>query len=244
MRLPFMEDGVLTVGCDAAAPLPLHSDINSPHFEGFEVDMMRKIADDLGFKIKYKSAFWSQIMDDLLTGRIDLICSAATITQERKALVDFGEPYLDIQLAMVVASQSAIQSVKQLEGKTVGVRIATSAEELVRTWPGLQSVQTFDFNTDAYLALQRGIVDAVIDDSPIAKAFAQREIGSKIGTLLADTDAQYAMVFRKGNRPLRETINEALRRIRQDGTYDALYQKWFGQPLTDFTQTDSQAANS
>lgn len=189
---------MLTVGCDAAALLPLHSDINSPHYEGFEVDLMSKIAATMGLTVKYKSAFWSLIMDDLLAGRVDVICSAATNTQERKALVDFGKPYLDIQLAIVVAPQITVQSVKQLAGKTVGVRIATCAEELVRKWSGLQSIQTLDFNTDAYQALQQGVVDAVIDDSPIAKAFAQGEVGLKVATLIADTAAQYAMVFRKG----------------------------------------------
>ena len=86
MIQPFLliEPSVLTVGCDAAAPLPLHSDFNSSDFEGFEVDLMQAVSSHLGLPVKYKSALWSEIIEELKQGRLDVLCSAATITEERK----------------------------------------------------------------------------------------------------------------------------------------------------------------
>src|SRR6266498_5358270 len=107
--LSLIEPGIRNIGVDASAPLPLHSDPNLPDFEGFEVDLIKSVAAQLGVSVHYKNALWSKLIDDLLEGRIDMICTAATITEQRKETLDFSRPYLDIKLAIVVRNGSSIK---------------------------------------------------------------------------------------------------------------------------------------
>jgi polar amino acid transport system substrate-binding protein len=75
---------ILSIGVDASAPLPLHSDPRLPAFEGFEVDLMKSVANRLGVQVSYKNALWSELLDYLVEARVDMICTASTITKERK----------------------------------------------------------------------------------------------------------------------------------------------------------------
>jgi polar amino acid transport system substrate-binding protein len=161
--VPTIEPGALMVGVDASAPLPLHSDLGSAGFEGFEVDLLSYISGRLGLRVSYRSALWSEITVELLDRRIDLICTAATVTPERKTRFDFGRPYLDTELAIVVPERSEIRSLEGLQGKALGVRIATVAEDFVREHARAGSFRTYHMNTEAYRALQRGEIEAVIE---------------------------------------------------------------------------------
>jgi polar amino acid transport system substrate-binding protein len=235
--LPLIEPGVFTIGVDASAPLPLHSDPNAPHFDGFEVDLTKAIAARLGLSVKYKGALWSESIGDLRAGKIDMICTAATITEARKMIVDFSRPYLDTQLAIVVREASEVSVLKDLEGQSVGVRVATSAEEFLRAHVNTALIRTFHMNTEAYGALAAGAIDAVIDDAPIAKSFAHARKGLKFAGTIPGTEAQYGMVFKKGNDRLREAVNGALVDIQTDGTYTKFYQKWFGEDASEAAHT-------
>jgi ABC-type amino acid transport substrate-binding protein len=171
-------------------------------------------------------------MDDLRDGRVDMICTAATITEQRKEIVDFSQPYLDIRLAIVVRNGSSIKTLADMRDRIVGVRIATSAEDFLRRHAQAKAISTFDMNTEAYQTLQMGKVDAVIDDSPIAQAFATSTPGLQLAGTIPGTDAQYAMMFRKENDELRGVINDALTTIKADGTYADIHRKWLEAPET------------
>jgi polar amino acid transport system substrate-binding protein len=224
-----VQPGVLTVGVDAAAPLPLHTDPAQPPLTGFDIDLTQQLAQRLGLAVTYRSALWRGIMQELEEGATDLICSAATITEDRKQQLDFSNPYLDISLALVVRQGSEITGVGQLAQKTLGVRVATSAETFIREQVGAATVVTFDLNTEAYQALQSGQVDAVIDDSPIAGYFA-KSLHLRAAEAIAGTEAQYGLLFRKGNTALRQAVNKALAEIRADGTYETIRQAWLDSP--------------
>jgi ABC-type amino acid transport substrate-binding protein len=101
MPFELVEPSILTVGVDASAPGALHSDPSVPGFEGFEVDLMTEVAVRLGLTYRYRGGPWAGLIDELREGRLDAIVTAATITEERKRLVDFREPYLEWCLALV-----------------------------------------------------------------------------------------------------------------------------------------------
>lgn len=223
------EPGVLTVGCDASAPMPLHSeDPESVNFCGFEVDLMNYIASRLGLLLRYRSVLWSEIIDQLREGKLDAICTAATITESRKQIVDFSDSYLEYQLAIITKKESAITNVTDLMEKIISIRIATTAEDFLKKNIKAKQIQSFHMNTDVYESVRSGQADATIDDSPIAQWFVRSIPELKIATLIPDTNSQYAIMFRKGNDNLRRAINEALHQMRADGWYDNFYQKWFG----------------
>jgi ABC-type amino acid transport substrate-binding protein len=220
---------LITVGIDASPPPPFH--MGQPG-EGFEVDLLRAIAARVGFTVTYKSALWSEILTQLLERKLDMICTAATITEDRRATVDFSRPYFEFELAVVVGTNPAIQSVRDLAGHVVGVRRATIAEEFVQRHGEAKSLRVFDMNAHAYGALQSGELDAVVDDEPIAHAFGKLLGELKVIGTIEGTKMQYGMVFAKGNNQLRTAVDRALGQLEQDGTYAALYRKWFGEQRT------------
>jgi ABC-type amino acid transport substrate-binding protein len=197
----------------------------SPEFRGFEVDLLNAVGQRLGLEVRFKSALWDQLLIELATGRIDLICSAATVTEDRAREFDFSDPYLDMELVLVRRGSDKTNT--DLRSATIGVRRATVAESYQRThWPE-NPVRLFDFNTDAYQALQTGEIDLVIDDSPIGMHFAAALAGIEVFRSFPDTAAQYALLLRKGNTTLLREVNAALRQIRSDGTWDLLSRRWF-----------------
>lgn len=228
--------GVLTIGVDESPPPPLNFGTpGSPDFVGFEVDLTRAIAERLGLQVTYVSELWSRILDDLRQGRLDLICTAATVTTERSTIVDFGDPYLDTVLVIVVKSDSRPRSPPGLAGATVGARVATVAEECARARLQGARIRTFDFNTDAYAALAAGEVDAVIDDLPIATYFARSRRGLEIAQVIEGTESHYALMFAQGNDGLRKAMNRALAELRADGTYQRIHGTWFGEESAPMT---------
>jgi ABC-type amino acid transport substrate-binding protein len=215
----------ITVGLDASPPPPFHT--GHPG-EGFEVDLLGAIATRLGFSVRYQSALWSEILAQLLERKLDMVCTAATITEERRKIVDFSRPYFEFELSIVVGRNQAIRGVQVLAGRVVGVRTATTAEEFVRRRAQAKSIRVFDMNEQAYRALQAGELDAVVDDEPIAKAFQKLLPGLKAIATIEGTTMQYGMVFAKGNDCLRLAVDDALSQMESDGTYASLYRKWFG----------------
>ncbi len=217
---------VVIVGVDASPPPPLHS--GHPG-EGFEVDLLKTIAERAGFQIHYESGLWSELLQRLLDHKLHMICTAATITEERRQIVSFSEPYLEYELAIVVRRDNGnIRGGADLADKSVGVRVATTAEQFARRHFATSRLHSCHFNTEVYSALCEGTVDAVVDDFPIAKGFEALLPGVRIASTIEGTKSQYGMMFARGSDELRTGVNEALRALREDGTYDALCRKWFG----------------
>jgi L-cystine transport system substrate-binding protein len=226
-----VSDGVakreLLVGVDHAPPAPLCFGLpGTPDFRGFEIDMLGDIAGRLGVTLRFTSALWSAILADLQAGRIDLICAAATITEERRLTVSFTDPYLESSLALATRSDDAGADPGQLGGRRVGVRVATVAEEYVRGHCASGRVETFDLNVRQYEALRDRDVDVVVDDAPIAAHFARSVAGLRLGPRIAGTAYQYGIVVAHGNDRLRTALNRALEDMRRAGVLEELQRRW------------------
>ena len=218
-------ESVITVGLDASPPLPLHT--GHPG-EGFEVDLLKAIAERAGFKIRYRSALWNELVQHLVDRQLDMICTAATITEDRKRIVDFSEPYLEYELAIVVRCDCEdIGDVTDLAGKSVGVRVATTAEEFARQHLTRSLLKSYHFNAEAYSALTDSTLHAVLDDAPIAKGFEALLREVRVASTVDGTKSQYGIMFARGNDELRMIVNQALGALREDGTCDTLYRKYF-----------------
>jgi ABC-type amino acid transport substrate-binding protein len=221
------ETPTLLVGVDQSPPPPLNFGLpGSDEFRGFEVDLTNTIAERLGLVVKYRSELWKVMLAELADGTMDMVCTAATITPNRREVVDFSDPYLDTQLALVARIDWPIHALEPLRCETVGVRIATTAEEFVRAHVPLERVRQFDLNTGAYAALRAEQVSIVIDDLPIASHFAAHIAGLGHPIPLPGTEAQYGYVFAKGNDVLRKRVNDAIRAVKADGQWRALCHKW------------------
>ncbi len=168
-------------------------------------------------------------MQKLIRHELDMICTGATITAQRRQIVDFSTPYLDFDLAIIVhrAGPSAT-SMADLSKSSIGVRTATTAEQFVRQNIHSNTVHSYHFNTEAYSALAAQALDAVIDDYPIAKGFERLKTELRVSATIAGTRSQYGIMFAKGTDTLRELVDGALRQLQEDGTHAILCEKWFG----------------
>ncbi|TDQ08186.1 substrate-binding periplasmic protein [Pedobacter metabolipauper] len=218
---------VLKVGLDSAAPFPMHSDYHSETFEGFEVDLMKAISQHLDFEIQYEVSLWSNILEQLFKGELDLICSAVTVTPSRRHILEFTNPYLHFRLCAVVNQEDNLNGVHDLKNKTIGIREATEAEKYVHTNFPANNMVHAETNKDLYRKLQAGKIDLLIDDSPIAGGFLQKNKKLKIGMHLPGTDSQYAIAMKKGDVQLKEQFNEVLSLLKENGEYQTIYKKWF-----------------
>ena len=219
-----IEAGVLTVGSDI--PYEPFEFGREPDYEGFDIDMVNAIAERLGLEVKIVKTPFDTIFRNLAQGRFDMVASATTITEERKRTVDFSDPYFNADQSVVVPADSDIQSVADLEGEVIGAQLGTTGAEYAQNEIDAADVRTYDVVDDAFQALQAGQIVAAIIDFPVAKR-AEVETGDVKVVETIQTDEQYGFAFAKESTALRDAVNRALAEIKQDGTYEEIFRKWF-----------------
>lgn len=196
---------------------------------GFDIDIVEEIAKDLDVKQEVVDTPFEGIQtgEDLSTGKCDISAAGITITDVRKKVIDFSEPYFDATQALLVPADSKIASLEELAGKKIGVQAATTGEIYAQEKaPDAELVQFEDLAL-LETAVQTGQVDAAINDNGVLLDFARNNSDVKVSTEFA-TGEQYGLGVRPGNKALLVAVNKTLDRIKDDGTYDTIYKKWFG----------------
>ena len=169
----------------------------------------------------------------LLTGTIDVAASGITITEERKKRVDFCDPYYQAGQGLMIRAgdEAKFQKIEDLHNKTIAVQIGTTGAEVAKGIPGTK-IKAFNTGAEAFMDLKMKGCDAVITDRPVIGYFIVKNPRAAKG--LAQQNAvkfdseHFGFAVKKGNAALTEKINKALRGMREDGTYDKIYAKWFG----------------
>ena len=219
----------LVVGT-AADFAPLEFIDENGNFAGFDIDLMNAIAEKIGYKVKWENADFAGLVASLQTGKYDAVISGMTITASRQEEVDFSRPYFRSDQAVVVQeSNTSILSRQDLADKRIGVQLGTTGELLARQLVSDKgSVYTYDSPDQAFLDLNTGRLDAVVNDLPVSGYFLVRNqnLPLKIAFTI-ETEEYYGVAMKKGNTELAEKINNALVELKQEGKYAQIYQKWF-----------------
>jgi polar amino acid transport system substrate-binding protein len=197
---------------------------------GFDVDIVNEIAERAGFEVEWVNTRWDGIFVALANGEFNLVASAVTITDERKQTIDFSEPYFNAGQSIAVRADNAdITGPDSLtEGVRVGVQLGTTGD-IWLTENTQADVQRFEDNPLAVQALAAGDLEAVVADAPTLADIirANPELNLKmVGEPF--TEEFYGIGIRKGQDELKAQIDAALAAMREDGTYDEIYNKWFG----------------
>lgn len=221
--LTLITPGTLTVGSDI--PYPPFEQGRPPDYEGFDIDLINDIADQMGLEIKIVDLPFNVVLAGG-GGQFDLAIAATTITPARAQKVDFSDPYFNAAQGLLVQQGSDIQSVDDLAGKIVGAQDGTTGETYAQDNTDAAEVRPFNQVDQAYNALEAGQVDAVIQDLPSVNAAAEQLNGLEVVQDFP-TDEQYGIVVPKGNTDLLDAVNSALQKVKDDGTLTELYQKWF-----------------
>jgi polar amino acid transport system substrate-binding protein len=222
-----VEDGVLTVGSDI--PFPPFEYREGGELTGFDVELVEELAQRLDLEVRWVDTAFDTIFTQLAAGRYDVVASATTITEERDQTVDFTDPYYSAQQALTVNSEQTpdLQSIDDLSaGETVAVQRGTTGE----TWaqenlPEGVRVRSFPEAPDTYTALEAGNVAAVIFDEPSAVTEAGQRQALEV-TQTIDTGERYGFAVDPQNPELLRALNDALAEIKEDGTYQRLYERF------------------
>ncbi len=206
---------------------------------GYDMDIIRAIAEHAGFEYNLKTMNFNGIIPALQAGSVDIAIAGITITKERAQKVDFSDPYYNSGLSIMVRSDNdTIKSVDDFKGKTVSTKIgSTSYDYLTNKVPGIGKVVPYPSTSNMYMALMSGNVDAAFYDTPNVQYFVKTKGHGKVKTVGPLYEGQqYGLAFPKGSKWV-EPVNKALAAIKKDGTFTKIYEKWFGEaPPKDLLQ--------
>ena len=221
--------GVLRVGSDVAYPPFEYVDEETGEFIGFDMDLIREVGRRLGMQVEIINTAWEGILPGLLAGHYDVVISAMTITDERAQVVDFSDPYFATgQVIVVRADDTSVNEPADLVGKVVAVQIGTTGQFAAERIEGVARIDHYPTMPEAFLALRLGRADAAVADELVALEEARANPGVLKVVGKPFTVEYYGIAMRKGQDQLLRAINRALAQIKADGTYDELYEKWFG----------------
>jgi His/Glu/Gln/Arg/opine family amino acid ABC transporter permease subunit len=217
--------GRLRVGIDAT--YPPFGIAEGGEFSGFDVDIATAVARELGVRAELVNASFDGVFPALQNASFDVVISAVTITPERSATLLFSDPYIAAGQQIVVRNDSPIAGPDNLDGRTVGVQINTTAQFAMEKRAGV-TIAKYNTIDLALLDLQNGRIDAVASDGPVLRYMVRSSFQGLKPVGDEYTDEQFGIVLARGSDDLRRAVNAALWRVQDGGEYAKIYAKWFG----------------
>ena len=223
----------LVIGMDDTfAPMGFRDEKNE--LAGFDVDLAKAIGEKLGVEIIFQPIDWSMKESELNAGNIDCIWNGYSITDKRKEMVNFTEPYLKNKQVIITLVESDIKSKADLSDKVVSVQKESSALEAVTNESSvkdsLKELITFDTNIDCFMDLEAKRSDAIVCDEVLAR-YVIKQRGAEKYIILEENfgEEEYGIGLRKDDKELLDNINKALQECKDDGTYDEIVNRWFAE---------------
>ena len=222
-ELTTVETGKLTMATNAAFP-PYEMTTDAGDFEGIDIETAQAIADKLGLELQIDDMDFDAALLSVQQGKADIVMAGVTVTDERKAVMDFSDSYATGIQSIIVPEGSDIASPDDLADKKIGTQRGTTGYIYCSDDFGDDSVVAYDDGLTAVQALNNGQVDAVVIDNAPAQEFIAANPGLKIlDTSYAEED--YAIGMAK-NSPLEDAVNSVLEELKADGTLQAIVDKY------------------
>ena len=221
---------VLRVGTNADfAPFEFQ-DADGKDYQGFDMDLIRAIGKEMGYDVEIQNLGFDGLIPALQGKNIDAIISGMSINDERKQNVLFSDPYYQSGLTMVVRdNETAIKSFQDLKGKKVAVQIGTTSADEVKKIDGVE-IKELNTPADCFMELKAGGVDAVVNDRPVNDYYITKNSAQGVKALEEKLTAEdYGIAIGKDNADLQQKINDALKKLKENGEYDKIFAKWFGE---------------
>lgn len=219
---------ILQVGAYAANP-PWEMKTPDGSFEGFEVDLVREIAERIGAEVELQDMGFQALFAATTSGRIDMAISSITITDERLENQSFTQGYYDADLALATNRDSEVTALEDLEGKTVAVLSSSTGEMWAQEHEeeyGFAEIRGYNNQQDMVLDTQLGRADGAISDITGFEFMFQNMPQMHVVERIPSGD-MYGIMMAK-NHPQLKAVNGAITEMKEDGTLAELYAKWFG----------------
>ena len=223
-ELTTVTPGKLTMSTNAAFP-PYESTDDNGNFVGIDIDVAAAIAEKLGLELQVDDMDFDAALLAAQNGKSDLVMAGVTVTEDRQMVMDFSDSYATGIQSIIVKEDSDVATPDDLADKMIGTQRGTTGYIYCSDDFGDEHVTPYDDGLTAVQALVNGQVDAVVIDNAPAKEFVAANPGLKIlDTAYAEED--YAIGVAKGNTAMLDAINGALEELKNDGTLQAIIDKY------------------
>ncbi|WP_237385285.1 arginine ABC transporter substrate-binding protein [Xenorhabdus sp. Sc-CR9] len=198
--------------------------------QGFDVDLANAICAKINTECTFTNQAFDSLIPSLKFRRFDALMAGIDITPERQKQVDFTHTYYD-NSAIFIAIKGKVSNIADLKNRQVGIQNGTTHQKYLMEQHKEIKTVPYDSYQNAILDLKNGRIDAVFGDTAVVNEWLKKNkelstVGDKV------TDKNYfgtglGIAVRKGNTELLDKLNKALAEVKQDGSYDTIYKKWF-----------------
>lgn len=225
----------LVIGLDDSF-VPMGFRQKNGELAGFDIDLAKAMLKTMGMTPNFQTIEWSMKETELRNQTIDLIWNGYTKTKAREKTVAFSPAYLDNRQVLVTKKAADINSFKQMTGKTLGVQTGSSGAaalderpKALKRYIAHGTPVLYDTFNEAFIDLAAGRIQGILMDEVYARYYIahQADPGAFNVTTGPLEEEQFAIGMRKGDKQLMTHLKEALAKVKADGTYAKLMQKWF-----------------
>lgn len=236
-----METPVITVGINAEFEPFAFLDANG-NLAGFDVDLMNALNAEMDFEVAYAILPFEELIAGVEQGDLDAAISAISVTDARKERIDFTDPYFAAGLSPVsyfsagqgLSTRTDNQTITGADSLTADVRVGVKAGTTGNDYAAgntSATIATYDEAEQVLQALVNGEVDAIVLDTPVIIRFIKANPGAALKLVGGPlTEETYAIAVNKERPRVLDGLNEGIQKLIDDGTYDVIYNKWFGSP--------------
>lgn len=217
----------LIIGTDATYP-PFEYVDEKGQVSGVDIEVGREIGKALGREVEFRNVNFDGLITALRTGSIDLVISSMTATPERRKSIDFSEPYVKTGLSILAAKNSTIQSAADLKtpGRKIVVRLGTTGESWARENLKEAKIIALDADVSCVMEVVNASVDAWIYDQLSIMNYHAKYAGKTRPLLAPLREEVWAVGLKQGNDELKTQVNEVLARMRSDGSFAKLAERY------------------
>ena len=215
--------GKLTMSTNAAFP-PYEMTTDDGGFEGIDIEIAGAIAAKLGLELQVDDMDFDAALLAVQNGKSDIVMAGVTVTDDRKAVMDFSDSY-STGVQVVIVKEGSDVTIDNLGDQMIGTQRGTTGYIYCSDDYGDDHVVAYDNGITAVQALLNGQVDCVVIDSAPASEF----VANNAGLQILDTEyvtEDYAIGIDKGNTALLDAVNGALAELKADGTIDSIVSKY------------------
>ncbi|WP_445258806.1 ABC transporter substrate-binding protein/permease [Nocardioides aurantiacus] len=230
---------VVRVGTEGTYPPFTFEDPDTGDLTGYDVDVVKAVAKEAGWQLRFATSPFDAIFGSLDSGRIDVVANQITINPEREARYRFSQPYTYSRGVIVTAADDdSITTLADLKGKTTAQSETSNWSQVAKdAGAKVENVEQF---SQAATLLAQGRVDAIVNDNIAVLDYLETS-GSdevKIAGYAGDDVGEQALTFRKDGAQLQREADRALEQLRSDGTLERLSEKYFGTDVSSEASTE------
>ena len=235
----YQQQKSITVGFDNTF-VPMGFEEKNGNYAGFDIELAQYVSKKLGIQVHFQPIDWDMKETELQNGTIDAIWNGYSATDERREKVAFTIPYMQNTQILVVKKTSGIHSVEDMTGKVLGAQNGSSGMLDFEEHPEVLKNRVKGGDADQYQSVNEAIIDlkndridALLIDRVYADYYLTTEgIADEYDTIPSGFESEsFAVGVRPADKKLLEALNEAFKELYQEGIFQQISQKWFGEDV-------------